>query len=94
MFSKTILSTAAAALLAGVARAETGPGFPITTSQNLTVIYGNNTVSPGGELILRPETAQRPTISSPVWWSDEKGQAPASSSWSTSMFPVTAAASN
>ncbi|EDU45897.1 PBP domain containing protein [Pyrenophora tritici-repentis] len=73
MFSKTILSTAAAALLAGVARAETGPGFPITTSQNLTVIYGNNTVSPGGELILRPETAQRPTISSPVWWSDEKG---------------------
>ncbi|RMZ70500.1 phosphatidylethanolamine-binding pebp [Pyrenophora seminiperda CCB06] len=73
MFSKTLVSAAMAALLAGVARAETGPGFPIATSQNLTVIYGNNTISPGGELVPRPETAQRPTISAPVWWADEKG---------------------
>jgi len=54
MFSKTLVSAGAAALLAGIATAETGPGFPIATSQNLTVIYGNNTISPGGELIPRP----------------------------------------
>ncbi|KAH8644160.1 PEBP-like protein [Alternaria alternata] len=52
MFTKTILS--ATALLAGVATAATAPGFPIQVSQNLTVMYGNNTVSPGGELIPRP----------------------------------------
>ncbi|RYN84125.1 hypothetical protein AA0117_g950 [Alternaria alternata] len=71
MFTKTILS--ATALLAGVATAATAPGVPIQVSQNLTVMYGNNTVSPGGELIPRPETAQPPTISSPVWFADEQG---------------------
>lgn len=54
MFTKTILS--ATALLAGVATAGSAPGFPIDVTQNLTVTYGNNTVSPGGERISRPGT--------------------------------------
>jgi hypothetical protein len=52
MFAKAILS--ATALFAGVVTAATAPGFPIQVSQNLTVTYGNNTVSPDGELIPRP----------------------------------------
>jgi len=71
MFTKTILS--ATALLAGVATAGSAPGFPIDVTQNLTVTYSNNTVSPGGERIPRPETAAPPTVSSPVWFSDERG---------------------
>lgn len=54
MFTKTILS--ATALLAGVATAGSAPGFPIDVTQNLTVTYSNNTVSPGGERIPRPGT--------------------------------------
>ena len=57
MFAKTIL-TAAAAL--GVATAQTGPGFPIPATQALTVSFGNNTVSPAGELIPRPGMVARP----------------------------------
>jgi hypothetical protein len=52
MFGTTILSVGA--LLLASATAETAPGFPIRISENLTVTYGNNTVSPGGELIPRP----------------------------------------
>jgi hypothetical protein len=59
MFTKTILG--ATALLARVAMAETAPGFPIQVSQNLTVTYGNNTVSPGGELIPRPGMFHAPS---------------------------------
>ncbi|KAF1837950.1 hypothetical protein BDW02DRAFT_565456 [Decorospora gaudefroyi] len=54
MFGKTMLSVGA--LLLARATAETAPGFPIDVSQNLTITYGNNTVSPGGELIPRPGT--------------------------------------
>jgi hypothetical protein len=57
MFAKTIL-TAAAAL--GVATAQTGPGFPIPATQALTVSFGNNTVSPAGELIPRAGMVARP----------------------------------
>ncbi|CAO2656446.1 Nn.00g052490.m01.CDS01 [Neocucurbitaria sp. VM-36] len=60
MFGKTILSFGA---LLAVAIAETAPGFPIQASQQLSVAYGNNTVSPPGERIPRGETAQTPTIS-------------------------------
>ena len=110
MFNKKIVTAGAAALFAGVATAEVAPGFPIRGGANLTVIYGNDTVSPAGELLPRPGmysalrsvhtvscslgcyarlpsslhsprptnttlavTAQRPTISSPVWWADEQG---------------------
>ncbi|OSS46359.1 hypothetical protein B5807_08395 [Epicoccum nigrum] len=69
MFTKTIL-TAAAAL--GVATAQTGPGFPIPATQALTVSFGNNTISPAGELIPRPETANPPNISSPVWYANSE----------------------
>ncbi len=48
----THLITVAAAL--GVAFAQTGPGFPISASQSLIVNFGNNIVSPAGELIPRP----------------------------------------
>lgn len=51
MFGKTILTIAAAL---GVATAQTGPGFPLPASQGLVVDFGNNTVSPAGELIPRP----------------------------------------
>lgn len=73
MFNKKIVTAGAAALFAGIATAEVAPGFPIRGGANLTVIYGNDTVSPAGELLPRPVTAQRPTISSPVWWADEQG---------------------
>ena len=57
MFSKSLVGAGAAALFAGLATAETGPGFPIATSQNLSVTYGNNTISSGGELVPRPGTS-------------------------------------
>jgi hypothetical protein len=50
---KTILTTAA---LLACATADAAPGFPIRATSNLTVTYGNNTVSPGGELIPRGGT--------------------------------------
>lgn len=51
MFAKSILTVAAAV---GAATAQTGPGFPVPASQSLVVSFGNNTVSPAGELIPRP----------------------------------------
>lgn len=51
MFAKSILTAAA---VVGVATAQTGPGFPVPASQPLVVSFGNNTVSPAGELIPRP----------------------------------------
>jgi hypothetical protein len=51
MFGKTILSFGAAVT---IATAQTAPGFPVPASQSLTVRFGNNTVSPAGELIPRP----------------------------------------
>lgn len=71
MFSKTILSFGA--LLAATASAQTAPGFPIQASAQLGVAYGNNTVSPPGERIPRGETAQPPSISTPVWSSGSSG---------------------
>lgn len=47
-----ILLTVAAALSA--VSAQTGPGFPVPAFQSLVVRFGNNTVSPAGELISRP----------------------------------------
>lgn len=37
-----------------VARAQTAPGFPVSTTESLNVTYGSNNVSPAGELIPRP----------------------------------------
>jgi len=51
MFAKSILTAAA---FVGAATAQTGPGFPVPVSQPLVVSFGNNTVSPAGELIPRP----------------------------------------
>jgi hypothetical protein len=50
MPAKTTLSFGALIALAG---AQSAPGFPVSASQQLTVKYGNNTVSPPGELIPR-----------------------------------------
>ncbi|KAF9700847.1 hypothetical protein EKO04_000470 [Ascochyta lentis] len=73
MFGKFILTVAAAM---GVASAQTGPGFPVPATQALTVRFGNNTVSPAGELIPRPETANPPNISTPVWWASSDNEDP------------------
>jgi hypothetical protein len=51
MFGKIILTVAVA--LSAVS-AQTGPGFPVPASQSLIVRFGNNTISPAGELIPRP----------------------------------------
>ncbi|KAL6703483.1 hypothetical protein ACN47E_009657 [Coniothyrium glycines] len=67
MFGKTLSTFAAAAALFASATADVAPGFPIPAAGQLTVIYGNNTVSPPGERIPRPETAQPPTILVPQW---------------------------
>lgn len=56
MFNKTTLTLAA---VLGAATAQTGPGFPVPASQSLTVSFGNNTVSPAGELIPRPGTIKK-----------------------------------
>ncbi|KAF1923600.1 PEBP-like protein [Didymella exigua CBS 183.55] len=64
MFTKSILTVAAAI---GAATAQTGPGFPVPASQPLIVSFGNNTVSPAGELIPRPETASPPNVSVTAW---------------------------
>jgi len=50
MSAKTTLSFGA---LIALAAAQSAPGFPVSASQQLTVAYGNNTVSPPGELIPR-----------------------------------------
>lgn len=74
MLAKHLLSLNALLCLVG---AQTAPGFPISSSSSLTLTYGNNTVSPPGELIPRGDTAQPPTISSMVWRADERGAVPA-----------------
>lgn len=51
MFGKALLTFAAAL---GIAAAQTAPGFPLPATQSLVVRFGNNTVSPAGELIPRP----------------------------------------
>ncbi|KAF2129846.1 PEBP-like protein [Dothidotthia symphoricarpi CBS 119687] len=51
MLGKTLLSVGA---LLAVGSADVAPGFPIPASAQLSVSYGNNTVSPPGELIPRP----------------------------------------
>ncbi|OAK95278.1 PEBP-like protein [Phaeosphaeriaceae sp. SRC1lsM3a] len=74
MLAKQFLSLSAVLSLVG---AQTAPGFPVSASSSLTVAYGNNTVSPPGELIPRGETAQPPSISASTWRSDERGPVPA-----------------
>ncbi|KAI8939613.1 hypothetical protein NX059_003374 [Plenodomus lindquistii] len=63
MFGKIATVLGVGALMAARAAAQTDPGFPIQVSQQLGVAYGSNTVSPPGERIPRPETANPPTIS-------------------------------
>ncbi|KAH7095196.1 phosphatidylethanolamine-binding protein [Paraphoma chrysanthemicola] len=70
MIGKTILSLGG---LVAFASAQSAPGFPIEASRQLTVAFGNNTVSPPGELIPRGETAQPPSIRSPAWSTDGNG---------------------
>lgn len=50
MFAKTITSISA---LLALTSAQSAPGFPIQASQPLAIAYGNNTVSPPGEMIPR-----------------------------------------
>ncbi|KAJ4405113.1 hypothetical protein N0V91_005475 [Didymella pomorum] len=74
MFAKSILTAAA---VVGAATAQTGPGFPVPASQPLVVSFGNNTVSPAGELIPRPETANPPNVSVTSWYAtSESNNAP------------------
>lgn len=68
MLTKTLVG---AAVLAAAVRAEVAPGFPLKPGGNLTVIYGNDTVEPPGEMLPRAVTAQPPTIASPVWWATD-----------------------
>ncbi|KAJ8112200.1 hypothetical protein OPT61_g5383 [Boeremia exigua] len=70
MFGTTFLAIAAAL---SVASAQTGPGFPVPASQSLVVSFGNNTVSPAGELIPRPETRNPPNVSTSTWWAPSDG---------------------
>ncbi|KAH7394089.1 phosphatidylethanolamine-binding protein [Phaeosphaeria sp. MPI-PUGE-AT-0046c] len=74
MVAKQLLSLSALLWSAG---AQTAPGFPVSASSSLAMAFGNNTVSPPGELIPRGETAQPPSISAPTWRSDERGPVPA-----------------
>jgi len=71
MLANTIASFATVVALA---TAQVAPGFPVSASQSLTLVFaGNNTVSPPGELIPRGETAQAPVIRSPVGASVSSG---------------------
>lgn len=74
MLAKQLLGLSA---VFAFASGQAAPGFPILASSTLNIAYGNNTVSPPGELIPRGEVAQSPTISPPTWRSDERGQVPA-----------------
>jgi len=73
MFGKSILGVGALVSFASTTIAQSAPGFPVSASTPLTVVYGNNTVSPPGELIPRGETAQPPSISPRIWAADENG---------------------
>lgn len=53
MFVQTVLSFGA---LLSLTVAQSAPGFPVSAPQQLTVTFGNNTVSPPGELIPRGGT--------------------------------------
>ncbi|KAF1844066.1 PEBP-like protein [Cucurbitaria berberidis CBS 394.84] len=65
MFGRSILSFGA--LLAAVV-AQTAPGFPIKASEELSVNYGTNTISPPGERVPRNDTALPPSnITIPTW---------------------------
>ncbi|EUC41748.1 hypothetical protein COCMIDRAFT_105369 [Bipolaris oryzae ATCC 44560] len=57
----------AAALLLSTTAADVAPAFPLPGGPtNLTITYNNNdTVSPQGELLPRPVTAQPPSLSAP-----------------------------
>ncbi|KAF1920409.1 phosphatidylethanolamine-binding protein [Ampelomyces quisqualis] len=73
MFGKSFVSVGALVSLVTTTSAQSAPGFPVSASTPLTVVYGNNTVSPPGELIPRGETAQPPRISPRTWAGDENG---------------------
>ncbi|KAF2728441.1 PEBP-like protein [Polyplosphaeria fusca] len=66
MFAQALLGLLAVVELV---RADTGPGFPFQVAQSLNVSFGSNNVSPAGELIPRPETADPPSISTPIFTS-------------------------
>jgi len=61
----TAISLAAALLR--LSSAQTPKGFTPAVSQTLDVTFGNNTISPPGELVPRPELVNPPTISSNVF---------------------------
>jgi len=64
------LSTLAASTFAQLPAGVLPP--PLSVGQNLTIAYGENVVSPPGELIPRGDTANPPTISSPVWTTSDQ----------------------
>lgn len=70
MFNFKVLSVCALAALFDGAIATTAPNFPIEGGQaDLTLSFGNNSVSPPGELIPRAETANPPTVSTAAFTS-------------------------
>lgn len=64
MWSRTLAGLLS---LASITIAQTPSGFTPQVSQKLGITYGNNDISPPGELIPRPEVARPPTISSSVF---------------------------
>ncbi|KAF2813652.1 PEBP-like protein [Mytilinidion resinicola] len=53
--------------------AQTPPGFIPSAKQSLNITYGTNNVSPAGELIPRSETANPPSISTPIYQNASSG---------------------
>jgi len=63
-----LLTLCAAALTAGLASAQTAPGFPIVVTNHLPVTYvdTNTTVSPPGVLLPRSQVLTAPAVSPPA----------------------------
>ncbi|KAL2269014.1 hypothetical protein VTJ83DRAFT_3860 [Remersonia thermophila] len=58
-FTRTV---AAALLLAGLAAAQTPPGFVPEVNEKLEIVFGDKVVQTPGESLARAETARQPTL--------------------------------
>ncbi|KAF2500319.1 PEBP-like protein [Lophium mytilinum] len=67
VFLSLLLSTVVPTL------AQTPPGFVPSVKQSLNITYDTNNVSPPGELIPRGDTANPPSISTPVYQNASSG---------------------
>ncbi|QDS73109.1 hypothetical protein FKW77_000885 [Venturia effusa] len=74
MLTYTILFTAFQ-ILTAVTRAQTPPGFNPSISNQLQITYGGTAISPAGQSVPRPSTAQPPTIQVPSNMNSATGKA-------------------